>query len=462
MIPLLAVAMTTQTDANTRVDQFLAAAREQMKIPGLAFAIVKDGKVVHEGAVGVASLTYDVKATPKTPFLLASITKQFTAAGIMRLVEEGKVKLDEPIGTYIGDVPEAWKPITVRHLLTHTAGVKDRFEEKDFSLWRLKYTTQAMMDAAKATPVDFAPGKGWQYSDQGYFLLGRILELASGKSYRDYLQESFFRPLEMTATTTSLQTEVIPGLAEGYSLAGGKHIHNHRRTDYGLVSHFGIVSTVGDLAKWAIALTAGKALKPESVRQMWTNGKMGDGTDIVGAGGAYGFGWFLDEFNGHRIVQHGGASGTAFYTLPDDRVAIVVLTNLEQLSGGNATALATSIAKIYVPGLAWANIKPLADQKQETAMTAEVERVMTGGDATADLYDPTYWRAFQPAVRAQKASLANFGKPKAVELLFVKTRGATRTLGYRFAYPVLTLYITVGIGPDGKIRQLGAEAENLP
>src|SRR5215471_6727293 len=154
----------------------MKAAIDARHIPAASLIVLQDGKVVKESAYGLANVEYNVPAKPETLYLLASITKSFTATGIMMLVEEGKIHLDDSISSYLTDAPEAWKPITVRMLLGHTGGLKDRWEEKDSALWRIAYSTTTLYDAAKATPLDFAPGSRWQYTDQGYFLLGRILE----------------------------------------------------------------------------------------------------------------------------------------------------------------------------------------------------------------------------------------------------------------------------------------------
>lgn len=445
-----------------RVDKFMKSMREAMHIPGLAYAVVKDGKVVQEGAVGIANLTYNVPVTKGTPFLLASITKQFTAAGIMKLVEDGKVSLDAPISTYLGEVPDAWKPITVRHLLTHTAGLKDRFEEKDVRQWKLIYTEATMYEAAKATPVDFPVGDGFQYSDQGFFLLGKIIEEVSKKPYRTFLQDTFFKPTGMKDTTTIALDEIVLNLADGYSIKAKKWIHNNRRTEYGLVSHFGAISTVGDLAKWMIALQNDKPLKHDSIAAMWTPAVQNDGSEVSAANSSYGFGWFLENFNGERIVQHGGSTGTSIYMLPDRHFGVVVLTNLEQLSGGDAVFLSKSIAKMYIPSLAWGNHKPIAQTASSKTLSDELVRVLSLEPLDEAMYDPIYLRMFKPAMAAQKTGLAALGKPKNAELLFDRPGKNVRTLGFVVRYADFGLFATIRVGPGDKIRHLGVEGEDLP
>jgi CubicO group peptidase (beta-lactamase class C family) len=198
-----------------KTDNYVKEVMAALHIPGLSLAVVRDGKVVKAQGHGLANVEFDARATPDTVYLLASMTKQFTATGIMMLVEDGKVGLDEKISRYLPDTPDPWKEITVRHLLTHTAGLKDRFEGKTGGEWLLSFTTDAMYASAKACALDFKPGERFQYSDQGYFLLGMIIEKVSGKSYREFLKERIFTPLGMKGSSTILQSEVVKDLASG-------------------------------------------------------------------------------------------------------------------------------------------------------------------------------------------------------------------------------------------------------
>src|SRR5262249_51073956 len=155
--------------------------------------------------------------------------------------------------------PPAWRDITIRHLLTHTAGLRDRFEQHDTSgAWRLDYTTQQLYDSARRTPLDFAPGANWQYSDQGYFLLGMIIERTAGQPYGQVLKQRIFDPLGMSASGIIDQNKVVPHLASGYDLVENDLRPNRRVSQYGMVSDFGIISSAADLSKYDVH----KLLKP--------------------------------------------------------------------------------------------------------------------------------------------------------------------------------------------------------
>jgi len=293
------------------------------------------------------------------------------------------------------------------------AGLKDRFEGKTGAEWLLSFTTDAMYASAKACALDFKPGERFQYSDQGYFLLGMIIEKVSGKSYREFLKDRIFGPLGMDHSSTIWQPDVVKNLATGYTLAGGKLLHNHRRTDYGLVSHFGIISTVLDLAKWDAALYGEKLLKRSSLDQMWTPGKLTNG-DLTQIGPwYYGYGWFVDDFFGHKIVQHAGSTGTSIWRLPDDKLTVIVLTSLEQLAGGDATSISKAIAQIYAPETSWQAVKPNPDPDPELTQKLKPETIRVGeGNPNLDMYVPEHGAAVAKITQGSKGFYKSIGALK--------------------------------------------------
>ncbi|HEV8721468.1 MAG TPA: serine hydrolase domain-containing protein [Candidatus Binatia bacterium] len=307
--------LSAQTDP---IDRYIQAEMKSRMIPGLALVVIKNGEVVKIKGYGFANLEHDVPATPDTVFELASVTKQFTATAIMALVEEGKIKLDDPINRYLPSSPENWKAITVRHLLTHTAGLAGMwagFEALHQDGGRTDLTTAQMFEAATKDPMSFTPGDRWQYSNVGYFLLGMIIEKASGRSYRDFLTDRFFGPLAMTSTSVPDQWTILKNRAAGYTLRDGELINIRRVTQVELPSDYGIFSTVKDLVKWDNALATGKVVKPSSLEQTWTPVKLNGGSSFP-----YGFGWFFDESRGHRIITHTGVTGTEYTRFPDDQL----------------------------------------------------------------------------------------------------------------------------------------------
>lgn len=442
------------------IDIFINNVIKEDHVPGVSLAIVKNGRIIKAKGYGLANVEHDVPVNSDTVFLLASITKSFTATGIMMLVEEGKIKLDEKISVYLPDTPPSWKEITVRRLLTHTAGLKDRFEGKTGGDWQLSFTKEEMYRSARATPVDFAPGEGFQYSDQGYFLLGKIIEEVCGKSYRQFIKERIFDPLGMDSSTTDSQREIIKHRAEGYTRAGGKLYHNHRRTEYGLVSHYGILSTAIDLAKFDAALYGEKLLKRSTLEQMWTSSQLSSGDRVMAGKWSYGFGWFVDRFFGHRLVQHGGSTGTAFWRMPDDQLTVIVLTNLEQLAGGDATGIAKLIASKYVPQLSWANHKPQPDRDPKLTQTLKAEIVrFSSGQTDPDLYVAKYGPAVAQAVKGQKTFYDRIGPLKSFDYLSSDVAGKDKSVYYRAVYKEMTLYYSISLNSEGKIAAVSGEPD---
>ena len=447
--------------AKDRVDRFLEAALRQMRIPGLTVAVLKDGELVKSAAYGVASVEYDVATTTNTLFLVASITKIFTATSVLMLVEAGKIGLDDPVSTYLKDAPDAWSGITIRMLLQHTAGLADRWEEPDRSKWRIAYSTADLYEAARSTPLAFAPGTAWQYSDQGYFLLGLVIEKVSGEPYGEFLRRRIFDPAGMPTSALTSQTEPIRNLAQGYSLAHGKWIKNHRRTDYGLVSHFGILSTAEELVAFDRALVSGRLVKPETLAKMWEPARTTRDVSESSSFGTYGLGWFIDEFNGHRIVHHGGSTGTEYLKYPDDGVTVVVLTNLEQVSGGNATLLASTVAQAWVPGLAWSDLASRDDPDPGVGQTLRSElKHLAAGTMDPNMYTDAFAKAIRPTLPAQKAGLAPLGPVTACEYVGGSSVHGMRVARYRVVFGSLTLYATLQVDSGARIASFRIEAES--
>jgi CubicO group peptidase (beta-lactamase class C family) len=334
------------------IDDYIKVEMERRRIPGLALAVVRGGTLVKLQGYGLANLEHDVRVTPDTVFELASVTKQFTATAIMALVEDGKVQLDEPIPSYLPNAPETWKAITVRHLLTHTSGLPglaEGFKALRPGGLRWNYTTAQMFAAAAKDTLSFEPGTRFQYSDVGYFLLGMIIESASGQRYRDFLDTRFFRPLGMTATSVLDHFKILKHRAAGYTLRDGELVNIRRTVQVELPSHFGIFSTVKDLVTWEAALSGGRVVKPATLAQMWAETRLNEGSTYP-----YGFGWFVGERRGHRWITHGGITGTELSRFPDDDLTVVVLTNLGRWVGGdrvNSWGITYGVAGRYMPGL---------------------------------------------------------------------------------------------------------------
>ena len=326
-----------------RVDDYIKGEMDQHRIPGLALVIIQDGKAVKTAAYGLANLELNVPVKPETVFEIGSVTKQFTAAGILLLAQDGKLSVDDKLTARLANVPDAWTNVTIRHLLTHTSGIKSYTGLDGFQL--TKHLTQSQfIRAIGREPMEFAPGESWKYCNTGFSLLGYIIENVSGKNYWDFMSERIFQPLGMNATTNRLPGLIIPNRASGYEQTNQVHINR----DYDLTEVFSagaIASTVGDLAKWNAALDGETILNAASKEQMWTPAKLNDGKPTK-----YGLGWFVDTVEGHKNIGHGGSTSGFSATIqrfPDDKLAVIILTNTDEQI---ATTLAKKIATFFFNG----------------------------------------------------------------------------------------------------------------
>jgi CubicO group peptidase (beta-lactamase class C family) len=344
-ILLLAGAALAQTSSDP-VDQYIQAEMQKRKIPGLALLVSRDGKIVRAQGYGMSNVELQVPVKPETLFQSGSMGKQFTATAVMMLVEEGKIQLDDPISKYFADAPAAWKQVTVRQLLSHTAGFTDY--PKNFNFRRDK-TEDEILKAIEAVPLAFPPGTKYSYANLGYATLGVLIHRVSGKFYGDFLQERVFQPLGMSTTRIINEADIIPNRAAGYRLVKGE-LKNQEwvAPTLNTTADGSLYFSILDLAKWDAALYTDKLLKRSSLEQMWTVARLNNGKPNSDN---YGFGWYMEEIHGHQIVGHAGAwqgftSNISRYV--DDKLTVVVLTNLE---GAHPDELTHHVAGLYVPEL---------------------------------------------------------------------------------------------------------------
>ena len=347
---VLLVACSDPSSAD-QIDDYIKARMAKENIPGVVLAVVKDGKVERLGAYGYANVELKAPATVDSVFEIGSITKSFTATAVMMLVAEGRIGLDQKIGSYLLDLPDAWGTITIRQLLSHTSGIKD-YVTNTVRLIRDVREPRDTLKIVVSAPSQFSPGTRAQYSSTNYVLLGLLIEKVSGKSYSEFLSERIFQPLGMTHTRINDPDAVIPGRVQGYQWKAGMLWNQPAITEAAAFSAGALVSTVGDLARFDEALCTDRLLKRDLREQMWAPAKLADGSSpgvIMFA--AYGLGWGLDEHAGHRCVWHGGKTAGftgVFQRFPEDRLTVIVLTNLVS---GSPDRLAFAAAAITNPAL---------------------------------------------------------------------------------------------------------------
>ncbi|HBY62566.1 MAG TPA: penicillin-binding protein [Solibacterales bacterium] len=326
LIALIAALAAQGQELAVRLDS-LAANR-----PGFmgAVLVARDGKPILMRGYGKANLEWDIPNTPKTKFRLGSVSKQFTAAAILVLEQQGKLRVEDPISKHLADTPPAWQNITIHQLLTHTSGIPN-FTAQPF------YQTDMTLPAPRRTffgvkgiPLRFDPGTKWEYSNSGYGLLGLIVESVSGMRYAEFLRKHVFDPLGMNDSGEEPLVDLLPHRAAGYSRLNDQYrnaTYVHMSWPLGAGS---LYSTLEDLLKWDRALDTAVLLSEESRRKMFTP-VLSD----------YGYGWGVREAGGRRIQSHsGGINGfsTHLARYPGDRTLIVVLSNVENAQAGRVAA----------------------------------------------------------------------------------------------------------------------------
>jgi CubicO group peptidase (beta-lactamase class C family) len=294
--------------------------------PGMTVAVAKNGKIIFVRGYGKADVERDLAAGPETVYKIGSITKQFTAAVILRLVQTGKISLDDPITRFLPDYPAQGHRVTVRHLLNHTSGIKNfDLDEDNGQLFGRDLSYREMIDRFGKQPFDFKPGEKYQYNNTAYYLLGEIIGKVTGTPYAIYVERELLKPLGLVRTRYCDDSRMVPNSAKGYERKDGKMVNARYVSVRSIGAAGALCSTAGDLIRWTHLLHGGKVVSPASLRQMTTATRLSDGQSV-----GYGYGLFLGEFEGHPKVYHGG-TGLGFLCLishyPQDGLTIAVLMN---------------------------------------------------------------------------------------------------------------------------------------
>jgi N-acyl-D-amino-acid deacylase len=437
-------------EPSKRVDSFVQAEMTRQRIPGVAVGIVRKGTVVKSAGYGLANVEHEVKVTPATIFQSGSVGKQFTAAVVMLLVEDGKLSLDDPLTKFFADGPPQWQKITVRHLLTHTSGIPD-YTGGTID-YRRDYTEEELVQFAQALKLEFPPGARWNYSNTGYVLLGALVRKASGQFYGDILRERVFAPLAMRTARVISEEDIVANRAGGYRLVRDV-LKNQAWVAPRLntTADGSLYLSLEDMLAWDAGIRAGRVLKPESWTRVFTPASLNSGKTYP-----YGFGWSVEPFAGHRAQRHGG-SWQGFQThiarFPDDDLTIVVLANLAQ---ANPERISDGIAAILNSALVRPVLKPIGPA--EPALEARVRRLLAdAADGKLTPEEFAYLRAgfFPNGARAYATMLRDAGELRAIALLENRELGDDRIYTFDIALAKRTLRLRLAVALDGKLAGFG-------
>jgi D-alanyl-D-alanine carboxypeptidase len=446
---LLAVCISVHAqlgpDVTAKIDQAAADALQRTGVPSASVAVVKDGKIAYVKAYGDAKLDPRVPADAKMRYSIGSISKQFTAAALLMLQEEGKLSLDDKVGKYIPDLTRA-NEVTIRQLLSHTSGYQDYWPQDYVMPGMLKpVTAQQIMNTWAKKPLDFDPGTKWQYSNTNYVIAGAIAEKVAGMPLWQFLQRHIFKPLGMTSAYDIDKAKLTESDPTGYYRFALGPLHPAPKEGPGWLFAAGeIAMTAEDLAKWDISVMDQRLLKPASYRQMETDTLLASGLST-----RYGLGVSVSTSNGRRIISHSGeVSGfTAQNTIfPDDRDAIVVLTNQDAADAGGAIT---------------AVIAPLLFESADAATpvkTEQARKIFAGlqkGTIDRSLFtDNANFYFSDTALKDFASSLAPYGEPRSFDQVSQSLRGGMTLRVYIARFPnSKALRIWTFELPDGKLEQ---------
>ncbi|PSL46363.1 CubicO group peptidase (beta-lactamase class C family) [Chitinophaga niastensis] len=347
-------------------DKYIRVQMQRQHIPGLSLCVIKDGKIVQMKGYGLSNIETNTPATPATVYKIASVSKQFIAAAIMLLHQDGKLNPDAKLSRYIDSTPQTWNNITIRNLLSHTSGLIRDVPGFD------PLKVQSNIDNIKSTfqaPLEFEPGTNWRYSNINYYVLAEIVEKVSGMPWAEFIQQRIFKPAGMSQTRLLSVTDIIPNRANGYEREGTAS--ENAEIWLAVRPSGAFMSDVIDLAKWDTALYTDSILTADSKKQMWTPAILNNGNAAP-----YGYGWFTDVINGHRRIHHGGGLpgfSAAIERYPDDRLTVIVLANT---ASANPVKMARHIAGYHMPALKPMTEKPIVDT--EPHITIKVKALING------------------------------------------------------------------------------------
>ncbi|WP_223606372.1 serine hydrolase domain-containing protein [Chryseobacterium sp. OSA05B] len=325
---------------SAQVDEIIHREMKTRRIPGAQIAVVQNGKIVLSKSYGIANVQDQIAVTNNTIFPLNSNTKIFTGVAVMQLVEQGKIKLEAPVNTYLDGLPAEWHKITIDQLLTHISGLPDMlklFDPVTGNVGPLR-TEEAIFEKLKISPMEFKTGEQFSYNQTNYYILGKIIEKLTHQSFADFFEENQFKTAHLKNTVFGDSRDVIPHYAPSYSYRNffnGKRIKEDK-----LVNNYyefpdftrtsaGLNSTSEDLANWIIALQNGKILQKSSTLDlMWSSGKFNNGKPTEWVRG-----WGIAKLRkNHKAFGMSGGNRSALLIYPDDHLAVIILTNL----GGSA------------------------------------------------------------------------------------------------------------------------------
>ncbi|MCJ7465308.1 MAG: beta-lactamase family protein [Maribacter sp.] len=395
LLPLLVINTYSQQSIKLDgIDSLVKTHMSNRHIPGLAIAIVKKGQVIKKSHYGVSNIETGTLVNENSVFEIASMTKQFICSAILILQQEGKLTVSDKVSKYLDDLPSSWNDITITHLMNHTSGLRDDWDEPT-SYFYQNNTVEKMISAQKKYPLYFKPGDSFNYSS-GPFFLGLVIKKVTGENYSTFLKERIFDPLKMSSTSVYEYRAVVPDRVSGYRwnygvLENGEDIPPAAESR----ADVGIITSINDMIKWDLALKNNEFLEERSLKQMFRAGLLNNGKHIP-----YGYGWYIYFFRNNLIIEHGGAFRTGFGSritlFPNSDLEIIILCNLWQ---SGLSELSTLIASYYIEN--FQRISELTTKLDpQIKRTKELEKLFFNASqkiySRGNLYQLTNFSGFDP------------------------------------------------------------------
>jgi len=443
LVALTAPALTNAAEldgaAKARIDHAVESVLKESGAPSASIAVVQDGRIAYVHAYGLARLAPALRATPATRYQIASLSKELVAAAALVAQQDGKLSLDDTVAKWLPDLTGADK-ITLRQLLTHTSGYSDYWPQ-DYLMAPMErpMTVDTLLAAWAKRPLDFAPGADRQYSNTGYAVAGRIVELATGQALAGYVEARVLKPVGVTDAWDVNARPLRSPDAAGYERAA---LGPPRLVlDAGAGWAFGawqFALTAEDLAKWDISLLERSLLKPESYAQEFDTYKLKGGRDTH-----YALGLYVGTSNGRRVFSHGG-EGAGYLSenrvYPDDKAAVVVLTNT--IAGSPQNMIADRLTEIVLPA------DPVDARMRGLFVTLQQGKP----DRSAFTSNFNAW--LDPRAAAEFArTLGPLGAPDLFHRTGAFDRGGMKAYDYKVVAGGRPLRLSVFIRPDGKVEQ---------
>ena len=453
LLALVGAAAPVQSQApiGSAVDSIVREVLQSTGAPGASVAVVQQGRLTYAQAYGQAQLDPPIPARPEMRFSIGSISKQFTAAALLLLQQDGTLSLDDPVSRFIPDVTRARK-VTLRQLLSHTSGYQD--------YWPQDYVPPFMLDSISATgilkrwakkPLDFEPGARWQYSNTNYVMAGLIVEKASGMPFFEFLRSRILAPLGMQSVVNIDLGRLPQSDPTGYMRYALGPVRPAVKEGKGWLFAAGeLAMTAADLAKWDIAMIDQRLLTPASYRAMQTEVLLANGTAT-----GYGLGVDVGMNGEHWVVSHGGeVSGFTASNLvyPEDRAAVIVFVNQDAVSAAGVIARRIGATLLAV------------DDASAAAHTAQARAILDGlqhGTIDRSLFTANANAYFSPQAVADFAfGLGPLGPPRDFVQTGRQLRGGMVLRIYRASFAQRNLRVWTFEMPDGKLEQYQVSPTN--